>query len=151
MYIQQYSRPKYFCRKPVTDDVNWPLYTKDQPQYFIFNAEKNGIGRGPRATGCAFWNNFFPRLRDNPGEFSTVFSGFAFKETAWKRRCAASKLDISIEVWRFAFFIRMFAYREYKSIIGYFVISWFNIRCMFKNSKSYDIEESYNVTNFSGI
>ncbi|CAH0559017.1 unnamed protein product [Brassicogethes aeneus] len=53
--------------KPVTDDVNWPLYTKEQPQYFIFNAEKNGIGRGPRATACAFWNNFLPKLRDNPG------------------------------------------------------------------------------------
>jgi acetylcholinesterase len=52
--------------KPVTDDVNWPLYTKDQPQYFIFNADKNGIGKGPRATACAFWNDFLPKLRDNP-------------------------------------------------------------------------------------
>nr|XP_023021546.1 acetylcholinesterase [Leptinotarsa decemlineata] len=53
--------------KPVTDDVNWPLYTKDQPQYFIFNADKNGIGKGPRATACAFWNDFLPKLRDNSG------------------------------------------------------------------------------------
>ncbi|XP_018327669.1 acetylcholinesterase [Agrilus planipennis] len=51
--------------KPVTDDVNWPLYTKEQPQYFIFNADKNGIGKGPRATACAFWNNFLPKLREN--------------------------------------------------------------------------------------
>lgn len=61
------SREFFFCRKPVTDDVNWPLYTKDQPQYFIFNADKNGIGKGPRATACAFWNDFLPKLRDNPG------------------------------------------------------------------------------------
>ncbi|XP_031333884.1 acetylcholinesterase-like [Photinus pyralis] len=53
--------------KPVTDDVNWPIYTKEHPQYFIFNADKTGIGRGPRATACAFWNNFLPRLRDNTG------------------------------------------------------------------------------------
>ncbi|XP_066248312.1 acetylcholinesterase-like [Euwallacea similis] len=53
--------------KPVTDDVNWPLYTKEQPQYFIFNAEKNGIGRGPRAQACAFWNHFLPKLRENSG------------------------------------------------------------------------------------
>ncbi|KAJ8921921.1 hypothetical protein NQ315_008555, partial [Exocentrus adspersus] len=51
--------------KPVTDDVNWPLYTKDQPQYFVFNADKNGIGKGPRAQACAFWNHFLPKLRDN--------------------------------------------------------------------------------------
>lgn len=58
-----------FCyRKPVTDDVNWPLYTKDQPQYFIFNADKSGIGKGPRATACAFWNDFLPKLRDNSGK-----------------------------------------------------------------------------------
>lgn len=53
--------------KPVTDDVNWPLYTKEQPQYFIFNAEKNGIGRGPRADACAFWNHFLPKVRENSG------------------------------------------------------------------------------------
>lgn len=56
-------------RKPVTDDVNWPLYTKEQPQYFIFNAEKNGIGRGPRADACAFWNHFLPKVRENSGKF----------------------------------------------------------------------------------
>lgn len=55
--------------KPVTDDVDWPLYTKDQPQYFIFNADKGGLGKGPRATACAFWNDFLPKLIENSGEF----------------------------------------------------------------------------------
>lgn len=44
------------------------MYTKEHPQYFIFNADKVGIGRGPRATACAFWNDFLPRLRDNTGK-----------------------------------------------------------------------------------
>lgn len=41
----------------------------DQPQYFIFNADKSGTGRGPRATACAFWNDFLPRLRESPGRY----------------------------------------------------------------------------------
>lgn len=57
----------FFCSKPVTDDVNWPIYSKDQPQYFIFNADKSGTGKGPRATACAFWNDFLPRLQ-GPGK-----------------------------------------------------------------------------------
>ncbi|XP_022919632.1 acetylcholinesterase [Onthophagus taurus] len=57
--------------KPVTDDVNWPLYTKDHPQYFILNADKSGIGKGPRATACAFWNDFLPKLRDGQGSGET--------------------------------------------------------------------------------
>lgn len=60
-----------FYRKPVTDDVNWPLYTKEQPQYFIFNADKGGLGKGPRATPCAFWNGFLPKLTENSGMVST--------------------------------------------------------------------------------
>lgn len=56
----------YFS-KPVSDDINWPIYSREQPQYYIFNAEKSGIGKGPRATACAFWNDFLPRLRGQPG------------------------------------------------------------------------------------
>ncbi|XP_044742596.1 acetylcholinesterase [Chrysoperla carnea] len=52
--------------KPVEDDMSWPTYRRDQPQYFIFNAEKSGTGKGPRATACAFWNDFLPRLRHSP-------------------------------------------------------------------------------------
>ncbi|KAG8276545.1 hypothetical protein J6590_063438 [Homalodisca vitripennis] len=52
--------------KPVSDDINWPIYSREQPQYYIFNAEKSGIGKGPRATACAFWNDFLPRLRGQP-------------------------------------------------------------------------------------
>ncbi|XP_046404740.1 acetylcholinesterase-like isoform X2 [Ischnura elegans] len=52
--------------KPVPDNVNWPIYSRNQPQYFIFNAEKNGTGKGPRATSCAFWNQFMPLLKNGP-------------------------------------------------------------------------------------
>nr|AHJ25667.1 acetylcholinesterase type-2 [Sogatella furcifera] len=60
--MQAYSRFA-LTGKPVPDDVNWPIYSKDQPQYYIFNAETSGTGRGPRATACAFWNDFLPRLK----------------------------------------------------------------------------------------
>ncbi|KAK9504156.1 hypothetical protein O3M35_010549 [Rhynocoris fuscipes] len=52
--------------KPVPDDENWPTYTREHPHYYIFNAEKHGTGWGPRATACAFWNDFFPRLKEHP-------------------------------------------------------------------------------------
>ncbi|KAL1140857.1 hypothetical protein AAG570_000785 [Ranatra chinensis] len=64
--MQAYSRFA-LTGKPVSEDVVWPLYTREQPKYFIFNAEKSGTGKGPRATTCAFWNDFFPRLKEHPG------------------------------------------------------------------------------------
>nr|BAI63723.1 ace-orthologous acetylcholinesterase [Nephotettix cincticeps]BAI63724.1 ace-orthologous acetylcholinesterase [Nephotettix cincticeps]BAI63725.1 ace-orthologous acetylcholinesterase [Nephotettix cincticeps]BAI63726.1 ace-orthologous acetylcholinesterase [Nephotettix cincticeps]BAI63731.1 ace-orthologous acetylcholinesterase [Nephotettix cincticeps] len=63
--MQAYSRFA-LTGKPVSDDINWPIYSREQPQYYIFNAEKSGIGKGPRATACAFWNEFLPRLRGQP-------------------------------------------------------------------------------------
>uniref|UniRef100_A0ABD2WE85 Acetylcholinesterase n=1 Tax=Trichogramma kaykai TaxID=54128 RepID=A0ABD2WE85_9HYME len=44
----------------------WPAYTRDQPNYYILNAENNGMGKGPRTTACAFWNDFMPRLKGAP-------------------------------------------------------------------------------------
>jgi acetylcholinesterase len=55
-------------RKPMQNDTDWPTYTKEHPKYYILNAEKTGIGKGPRTTACAFWNDFLPRLKDHPGE-----------------------------------------------------------------------------------
>jgi len=49
--------------KPMADDGVWPAYTRKDPKYFILNAENRGIGRGPKATSCAFWNEFMPLLR----------------------------------------------------------------------------------------
>ncbi|KAE8747557.1 Acetylcholinesterase 2/Carboxyl/Cholinesterase 28 [Frankliniella occidentalis] len=50
--------------KPVMDDVYWPTYSREKQEYFIFNAETSGVGKGPRAKACAFWNDFLPRLRN---------------------------------------------------------------------------------------
>lgn len=52
------------------DENQWPPYTREQPNYYIFNAEKNGMGKGPRTTACAFWNEFLPRLKGIPGKTS---------------------------------------------------------------------------------
>lgn len=56
-----------FSSMPTLDESEWPPYTKDHPQYFIWNAEKSGFGRGPRTTDCAFWNKFLPQLKRVPG------------------------------------------------------------------------------------
>jgi acetylcholinesterase len=57
---------------PMDDAEEWPLYTKEQPNYFIFNAEERGTGRGPRSHTCAFWNEFMPLITPStnalPGE-----------------------------------------------------------------------------------
>lgn len=53
----------------MAEGVEWPTYSRDQPQYFIFDAEKSGLGKGPRATACAFWNDFLPRLKGVPGTY----------------------------------------------------------------------------------
>ncbi|XP_066999998.1 acetylcholinesterase [Anabrus simplex] len=48
--------------KPMADEVSWPPYTKEDPQYFLFHSEKTGMGKGPRSNACAFWNQFLPLL-----------------------------------------------------------------------------------------
>ncbi|XP_012251618.2 acetylcholinesterase [Athalia rosae] len=63
--MQAYSRFA-LLGKPMAEGVEWPTYSRDQPQYFIFDAEKSGLGKGPRATACAFWNEFLPRLKGVP-------------------------------------------------------------------------------------
>ncbi|KDR08515.1 Acetylcholinesterase, partial [Zootermopsis nevadensis] len=55
--------------KPVENDSDWPTYTKEHPKYYILNANHSGIGRGPRTTACAFWNDFLPRLKNLPGTY----------------------------------------------------------------------------------
>ncbi|KAJ8676387.1 hypothetical protein QAD02_012174, partial [Eretmocerus hayati] len=53
--------------KPMLEEGDWPPYTRDQPYYYTFNAEKTGaMGKGPRTTACAFWNEFLPRLKGVP-------------------------------------------------------------------------------------
>ena len=54
-------------RKPVeegTGSLAWPRYSQEHPRYFFLDAEINGLGHGPRATACAFWNNFVPLLHE---------------------------------------------------------------------------------------
>ena len=57
-------------RKPTDDESEWPPYSRDEPQYFIFDAEKIGLGKGPRTTYCAFWNDFLPKLKGVPGLYN---------------------------------------------------------------------------------
>jgi len=51
----------------MSNDSVWPTYTKEHPKYYILNAEKSGTGKGPRTTACAFWNDFLPKLKNQPG------------------------------------------------------------------------------------
>lgn len=59
----------FFFRKPTKEDSEWPSYSRDEPKYFIFDAEKTGLGKGPRTTYCAFWNEFLPKLKGIPGSY----------------------------------------------------------------------------------
>ncbi|XP_068213737.1 acetylcholinesterase-like isoform X1 [Palaemon carinicauda] len=54
--------------KPVDEKVNWPKYTEEEPQYFEWNAARESIGKGPRATPCAFWNELMPLLEEKGGK-----------------------------------------------------------------------------------
>lgn len=60
----------FIHRKPAVDGEHWPCYTKENPIYYIFNAEGDEntrgdkYGRGPKSTSCAFWNEYLPRLRE---------------------------------------------------------------------------------------
>ncbi|KAG7199849.1 hypothetical protein KM043_016904 [Ampulex compressa] len=51
---------------PTVEEHMWPPYTRDQPRYYIFNAEKINLEKGLRPTACAFWNEFLPRLKGTP-------------------------------------------------------------------------------------
>lgn len=65
-------------RNPALDDEEWPKYSRENPSYYIFNAEgdekqtKEKLGNGPMASACAFWNNFLPRLRTWTGKFNFI-------------------------------------------------------------------------------
>ncbi|XP_015603325.1 acetylcholinesterase [Cephus cinctus] len=48
------------------DEIEWPTYSRNHPQYVIFDTEEKGLGNGPRTTACAFWNEFLPRLKGVP-------------------------------------------------------------------------------------
>lgn len=61
-------------RKPVNDSALWPVYSRNEPRYFILNGEVRGVGHGPRATACAFWNEFMPRLSNNQGKFTSLLA-----------------------------------------------------------------------------
>lgn len=65
-----------FSRMPTSDESAWPPYTRDQPRYFILDAEKKDFGQGPRTTACAFWNDFLPRLRGIPGTYKRENGSF---------------------------------------------------------------------------
>jgi hypothetical protein len=80
-----------FCRKPMPNDADWPTYTKEHPKYYILNADKSGIGKGPRTTACAFWNDFLPRLKNHPG-------GFTDKRTRYSAPLDTSRTHATLNV-----------------------------------------------------
>lgn len=57
-HFAKYGNPVY------NKSENWPLYNRNEPQYFIWNGNIRGTGEGPRASACAFWNEFMPMLRN---------------------------------------------------------------------------------------
>lgn len=80
IFVQFYSIS--FCSNPALEGEIWPEYSRENPVYYIFNAEgeekrpseTEKLGRGPMATACAFWNNYLPRLRMWAGKNLFLFS-----------------------------------------------------------------------------
>lgn len=54
-------------RKPVTEESEWPRYTKENPVYYIYDAVKVGHGKGPRSGACEFWNGLMPEIQQFAG------------------------------------------------------------------------------------
>ncbi|CAG0888637.1 unnamed protein product [Darwinula stevensoni] len=48
---------------PAKNESEWPLYTATEQKYYILNAAEVGIGNGPRACQCAFWNKIMHQYR----------------------------------------------------------------------------------------
>lgn len=66
----------------MNDSALWPQYSRNEPRYFILNSEVRGVGHGPRATACAFWNEFMPKLSNRQSKFCLSFSKLPLKELA---------------------------------------------------------------------
>lgn len=64
-YHSKFISGIFSSRQPLPEASEWPLYTRDQPQYYILNADGNGLGKGPRSKACAFWNDFLQKVRTN--------------------------------------------------------------------------------------
>ena len=81
---------------------SWPLYNRNEPQYYIWNANIRGTGEGPRATQCAFWNEFVPMLRkkNRTGSKSTLdlTSDILFQSRLNVRRVSQSPSPSSVEM-----------------------------------------------------
>ncbi|KAK8399799.1 hypothetical protein O3P69_003672 [Scylla paramamosain] len=62
---------KFFAAtgRPVSREGEWPLYTSRGQQYYVWGTNESWpqIGRGPRTTACAFWNELMPILRETQG------------------------------------------------------------------------------------
>ncbi|GAU90208.1 hypothetical protein RvY_02659-2 [Ramazzottius varieornatus] len=41
---------------------SWPVYTLHGKEHLMLNVKDPAIGRGPRATQCAFWKKYMPQL-----------------------------------------------------------------------------------------
>ncbi|KAK7583747.1 hypothetical protein V9T40_004710 [Parthenolecanium corni] len=48
---------------PGPEDSEWPTYTKENPVYYIYDAVNVGLGKGPRAEACEFWNGLMPEIK----------------------------------------------------------------------------------------
>ena len=52
----------------MVNEVEWPKYTKENPVYYVYDANNMGTGKGPRSTMCEFWNGLMPEIRTYTSE-----------------------------------------------------------------------------------
>jgi len=86
----------------MSTDEESPQYSREDSQYYIFNAEHKGLGVGPRSGACAFWNDFLPRLQGHPG-YETIKCEIVTQEqaSAASSNPAFSSLPLILTVFLF--------------------------------------------------
>ncbi|XP_042882012.1 acetylcholinesterase-like [Penaeus japonicus] len=62
--IMQYYKKFAATGRPVDYEDEWPVYSRTHPRYYEWNPTSRTVGKGPRATACAFWNELMPVLRE---------------------------------------------------------------------------------------
>ncbi|XP_047486773.1 acetylcholinesterase-like [Penaeus chinensis] len=62
--LMQYYKKFAATGRPVDYEDEWPVYTRAHPRYYEWNPTSRSVGKGPRATACAFWNELMPMLRE---------------------------------------------------------------------------------------
>ncbi|KOC61629.1 Acetylcholinesterase [Habropoda laboriosa] len=139
MMIRYFSKFAYTGQP--TNENEWPPYSRDQPQYYIFNAETTGLGgKGLRTTACAFWNDFLPRLKGVPGSYLPLLSNFHRGNEPFFRNRSFHEKITDIFSFLSSLIYRFFSASQeqvYNSLSSYLLEAFYRLSLLFSKSLSF--------------